>query len=89
MTENINFDQVLSAFAKKIAAFVMAEMDDVAHVKGARLLDVEKAALYLGRTEEAMQHMIATGKVSTVRIDRRVFLDIRELDALIDNHKTR
>ena len=88
MTDNIEIDHVLSAFAKKVAALVLAEMSDGAPVR-ARLLDVEKAAIYLGRTEEALQHMIAAGKVPTVRIDRRVALDVQDLDTLIANHKTR
>jgi hypothetical protein len=88
VTDNIEIDQFLSAFAKKVAALVLAGMSDGAPVR-ARLLDVEKAAVYLGRTEEALQHMIAAGKVPTVRIDRRVALDVQDLDTLINNHKTR
>jgi hypothetical protein len=87
--ENLNVDLLLTTFARKVADIVLEEISHGAFVKGPRLLDVERAAAYLGRTEEAMNHMIAAGKVSTVRIDRRVFLDIRELDALIENHKIR
>jgi hypothetical protein len=36
---------------------------------------------------EAMQHMICAGKIPTVRMDRRVFVDVRDLDRLIENSK--
>ncbi|MEO8595858.1 MAG: helix-turn-helix domain-containing protein [Candidatus Solibacter sp.] len=52
-----------------------------------RLLTVEEAAHYLGRTKEALQHMIAAGKLPTVKADRRVFLDIKDLDLWIDGSK--
>ena len=42
---------------------------------------------YMGRTLEAMQHMICAGKIPTVRMDRRVFVDVRDLDRLIENSK--
>jgi excisionase family DNA binding protein len=53
----------------------------------ARLLSVEQAAVYLGRTKEATQQLISGGKLPTVRSDRRVFLDIKDLDRFIDTHK--
>jgi len=52
-----------------------------------RLLSVEEAARYLGRTKEAVQHLVAAGKLPTVRIDRRVYLDIEDLDRLIEESK--
>jgi excisionase family DNA binding protein len=52
-----------------------------------RLLTVEKAAGYLGRTKDAVQHMVAAGKIPTVRADRRVFVDVRDLDRWIEDNK--
>ena len=52
-----------------------------------RLYTVEESAVYMGRTLEAMQHMISAGKIPTVRMDRRVFIDVRDLDRLIENSK--
>ena len=52
-----------------------------------RLYTVEESAVYMGRTLEAMQHMIFAGKIPTVRMDRRVFIDVRDLDRLIENSK--
>lgn len=83
-----NFDGLLEALAQRVAAHVRAELaqGDAVRVKP-RLLTVEQAGTYLGRTEEAMQHMIAAGKIPTVRLDRRVFIDVRDLDRLIDQCK--
>ena len=52
-----------------------------------RLLTVEEAAAYLGRTKEAVQHLIAAAKLPVVKSDRRVFLDIRDLDIWIEQNK--
>jgi hypothetical protein len=40
------------------------------------------------RTPEATQHLVSSGKVPTVRADRRVFLDRLDLDRWIDDNKT-
>jgi len=88
MADGLNIDGLLDALAKRVAAYVRAELaqDGPVGVKP-RLLTVEQAATYLGRTEEAIQHMIAAAKIPTVRIDRRVFIDVRDLDRLIEEYK--
>jgi hypothetical protein len=89
MQSGVDLDVLIAALAKKVAAQVREELagDAVASITP-RLLTVEQAATYMGRTEEAMQHMVANGKVPTVRIDRRVFLDVRDLNGLIESYKT-
>jgi hypothetical protein len=89
MQDGVNLDLLVTALARQVAAQVREELatDAVASITP-RLLTVEQAATYMGRTEEAMQHMVANGKVPTVRIDRRVFLDVRDLNRLIENFKT-
>ena len=52
-----------------------------------RLFTVEEAARYLGRTRKAVEHMIAAGKLPTVKADRRVFLDRKDLDEWIERGK--
>jgi excisionase family DNA binding protein len=52
-----------------------------------RLLTVEEAAQYLGRTKAAIQHLIAARVLPVVKSDRRVFLDLMDLDAWIEKHK--
>lgn len=88
-------DRWLSAVAEQIAHQVAERLktepalQSSAHRTGPRLMTVEQAASYLGRTKEAVQHMIHAGKLPTVRSDRRVFLDRFDLDQWIGDHKNR
>ena len=52
-----------------------------------RLLPVEDAAGYMGMTAWAMRHRLSEGMLPYVRIGRRIFLDINDLDALIERSK--
>jgi excisionase family DNA binding protein len=44
------------------------------------LLDVKQASVYLGRSEQAIQHLIFQRDLPVVRMGRRVHLDRRDLD---------
>jgi excisionase family DNA binding protein len=87
MFPNFNLDQVLDVLADKVAD----RLRDGASASGSpvrpRLLTVDQAAVYIGRSKEAVQHMVSSGKVPTVRSDRRVFVDVEDLDAWIREHK--
>jgi excisionase family DNA binding protein len=52
-----------------------------------RLLTIAQAAVYLGRTEKAAYHMVASGQLPAVRSDSRVMLDRLDLDAWIEANK--
>ena len=52
-----------------------------------RLLTVEEAGVYIGRTKIAIQQMVAKQQLPVVRHDRRVFLDRNDLDAWIEGGK--
>lgn len=52
-----------------------------------RLLTVSEASIYLGRSIPALRELIWAGKLSIVRNDRRIFLDIQDLDRWIESHK--
>ncbi|MEK6545760.1 MAG: helix-turn-helix domain-containing protein [Nitrospinota bacterium] len=54
-----------------------------------RLLSVSEASTYLGRSIPALRELIWAGKLPIVRSDRRIFLDVQDLDRWIDSHKTR
>ena len=54
-----------------------------------RLLTVEQAAVYMGRSKAAVQHMVAGKRLPVVRDRHRVFLDIRELDRWIESNTER
>jgi len=79
----------MDALADRVAVRVRHELAQNGNtLVKPRLLSAEQAAVYLGRTKEAVEHMIAAGKLSVVRADRRVFLDVRDLDRWIDANKT-
>lgn len=54
-----------------------------------RLYSVDEAAVYLGRTPGAVRELIFKGRLPKVAIDRRVQIDLKDLDSLIDGHKVR
>ena len=54
-----------------------------------RLYSVPEAAFYLGRTVDALREMLYAGKLPFVKDGRRVLLDVKDLDAYIEDNKTR
>jgi excisionase family DNA binding protein len=85
-----DLNALLDTFSDLVAAKVGARLAGTGREGGKvqkRLLTVEEAAVYIGRTKEAVQHLIAAGKLPIVKSDRRVFLDIRDLDRWIEQCK--
>lgn len=78
---------VLLSFATFIHELAYAAASHQRPVK--RLYSVKEAASYLGRTEKAMWELIWSGKLPTIRCDRRVHIDVCDLDAFIDRNKTK
>jgi excisionase family DNA binding protein len=90
MNTDANIEMLLNAFSDLIAARLSTRLADSGREGGKirkRLLSVNEAAVYLGRTREAVQHMVASGKLPVVKSDRRVFLDIKDLDQWIQGCK--
>jgi excisionase family DNA binding protein len=81
----LSFDRILELLADRLASRLVAEPLRLYP----RLLSIDHAAVYLGRTREATQHLVSSGKIQTVRTDRRVFLDRLDLDRWIEEHKER
>jgi len=54
-----------------------------------RLLTVKETSVYLGRSIPAIRELIWAGKLPIVRPDRRIFLDVYDLDKWIEQNKTR
>lgn len=77
-------EQFADLLANKLATQLQRNHGSAA---GQRLLPIDQAAVYIGRTKEAVQYLVAAGKLPTVRSDRRVFLDIQDLDNWIEEHK--
>jgi excisionase family DNA binding protein len=51
------------------------------------LLDVKQAGIYLGRSEQSIQHLIFSRDLPVVRVGRRVHLHRKDLDAFIEKNK--
>ena len=92
MPDGLSLDVLLAALADALAERVAARLDtrtgDGAAAVKPRLLTIEQAAVYLGRTKEAIQHLIAERRIQVVRSDRRVFVDVRDLERWIEENKT-
>jgi excisionase family DNA binding protein len=84
----LDLDALIERMAEKVATRLQ-NMDQGGACGDVRprLLTVEQSAVYIGRTKDAVQHMIASGKLPTVRSDRRVFIDIQDLDTWIQENK--
>ena len=52
-----------------------------------RLYTLDEAANYLGRSTWSVRHLIWTGLLPQVRADRRVQVDVQDMDALIEKYK--
>lgn len=80
---------LVQAITEQVVAKVRAELSRPANAPRIQpaLLNVKDAAIYLGRTEQAVQHLIFQKELPVVRVGRRVHLDRRDLDAWIEKNK--
>jgi excisionase family DNA binding protein len=87
---NNNLEALFDAFADVVADKVIEKLAGNAAAPARsprRLLPVDEAAMLLGRTPQAVYHLIGQGKLPAVRSDRRVFVDSRDLDRFIEGNK--
>lgn len=54
-----------------------------------RLYSIPEAAHYLGRTVDGLREMIWAGRLPCVHEDRRVMVDIKDMDEYIEKNKMR
>ena len=88
MAGESRFDELLDLLAERVVDKLRPQLTGVGSpVIRQRLLKIEEGAKYIGRTVDAMRHMINSGKIRVVRADRRIFLDVRELDDWIERNK--
>ena len=84
------FDELfITELASQIAAKILPQIHNGnGRSKAApRLLTVKDAAAYIGRTEQAVQHLIHRRELVVVRRGRRVHLDRGDLDRWIEANK--
>ena len=85
----LDLDSLLDALAERVVEKLRPSLLGTSSSRCAepRLLTVEQAASYLGRSKASVQHMVSAGRLPIVRADRRVFLDVRDLDSWIEQNK--
>jgi excisionase family DNA binding protein len=80
-------DGLAKAVASEVAAILRPEIARLVPSVQPALLTVKDAAVYLGRSEQAIQHLIFEKQLPVVRFGRRVHLDRKDLDAFIEKNK--
>lgn len=80
-------EQFVTALAVQIAARINPQIQRRNGPAPTRLLTVKEAAAYIGRTEQALQHLIHRREIVVVRKGRRVHLDRNDLDRWIEANK--
>jgi len=84
------FDELfITELASQLAAKILPQIHNGSGRSKAapRLLTVKDAATYIGRTEQAVQHLIHRRELVVVRRGRRVHLDRGDLDRWIETNK--
>lgn len=77
---------LLTALAAELAPLVRDRLEKEGPVR-ARLLSVKDAAVYLGRSEDSVRYLLGSGTLKRVKWDRRVLIDRKDLDTLIETSK--
>jgi excisionase family DNA binding protein len=80
-------ERFVTALATEIAARINPQIQRRNGASVNRLLSVKEAAAYIGRTEQALQHLIHKREIIVVRKGRRVHLDRNDLDRWIETNK--
>jgi excisionase family DNA binding protein len=81
-TGNTGLDALADAIAARVAARLNKSEEP-------RLMSVNEAAAYIGRTPKALRHMIASGTVPAIHEGSRVHLDRADLDQWIELRKVK
>jgi excisionase family DNA binding protein len=85
-TLGVLVDAIAAQVAAQVRAELLAQMHEAPRIQPA-LLSVKDAAVYLGRSEQSIQHLIFDHELPVVRAGRRVHLDRRDLDLWIEKNK--
>ena len=54
-----------------------------------RLLTLNEAGIYIGLSHWRVRSLIYSGQLAYVRLGRRILIDLKDIDALIDSSKHR
>jgi excisionase family DNA binding protein len=80
-------EMIAEKIAERVEEKVLDRLEHMAPPVQPVLLSVKDAAIYLGRSEQAIQHLIFSHELPVVRVGRRVHLDRRDLDLWIEKNK--
>lgn len=80
LSEQSFFDSIADAIADR----VLARLATMPATRPKRLLTVVEAAEYLGKSKQAVYHLLNQGKIPRKRIGARVMFDLRELDQWLE-----
>ncbi len=83
---SLNGAHLIDSLVEMVAARVTENITKTG-VAVPRLLSVPQAAIYLGRTEDAVRRLQVAGTLRAVKLDGRVQFDRSDLDQLIENSK--
>lgn len=75
----------LAPFLAALAKAVVVELDG--HRTGPRLKSLREAAEYLAMSEESLREKVSARMIPSVRGDRHIRFDVKDLDAWIEKHK--
>ena len=85
-TLGVLVEAIAAQVAAQVKAELLSQLQAVPRVQ-AVLMSVKDAGVYLGRSEQAIQHLIFSHELPVVRVGRRVHLDRRDLDIWIEKNK--
>jgi len=79
---------LVKAVAGEVAAMLKGQLAPRVEIQPV-LLTVKQTAVYLGRSEQSVQHLIFQRELPVVRVWRRVHVDRRDLDVWVEKNKSR
>jgi hypothetical protein len=87
MITSLDLNELVEAVAERVAEKILRRIPVNSQTDDPLLLTIEQSARKLGRTAPAVEHLVRENKIPVVRIDRRVFIDHRDILSLIERHK--
>jgi hypothetical protein len=83
----IDLNAIVDAVADRVAAKLQSVIQQTATGNEPLLLTIEQASRIIGRSVAATEHLVREGTLPVVRIDRRIYIDYRDILDLIDRSK--